>query len=225
MIICFLQKEWSKATIYLFKLTQPCLSLMVHRIIMWTISLADLNGSNFCQRQQWAAENTYFSQLNTLSKFNQSCLNDDYIWKEVSKSLWWATHMNLEGISKSQMGKRHSSPLVYSTTRLPLPLLKVSVRDLLWKDPLWSSELSITLDTWQKSQIFEFTLIYLLLWLIQKTPQHPAQCSLTSHLSPLIYYSPSLPLSVFVDCASGAQVIHWAETGEEYWWPTCHLFF
>lgn len=153
MIICFLQEEWSKATVYMFKLTQPSLSLMVHRIIMWTIQLADLNGSNSCQRQQWAAENTCFSQPNTLSKFNQSCLNDDYIWKEVSKSLWWATLMNLEGISKAQRGERHSSPLVYSTMRVSLPLLKDSVRDLLWKHPRWSSELSIILDTcWHLTQ-------------------------------------------------------------------------
>lgn len=41
--------------------------------------------------------------------------------------------MNLEGISKAQRGERHSSPLVQSTTRVPLPL---SARDLLWKHHL-----------------------------------------------------------------------------------------
>lgn len=108
-------------------------------------------------RSEWqqllpeAAMRTHcFSQPNTLSKFNQSCLNDDYIWKEVSKSLWWATHMNLAGISKAQREERHSSSLVYSTTRVSLTF---SVRDLLRKHPPWSSKLSIILDTLHKSQI------------------------------------------------------------------------
>lgn len=52
--------------------------------------------------------------------------------------------MNLEGISKAERGERHSSPLVQSTTGVALPL---SVRNLLWKHPPWSSELSIILDT------------------------------------------------------------------------------
>lgn len=158
-------------------------------------------------RSEWqqllpeAAMRTHcFSQPNTLSKFNQSCLNDDYIWKEVSKSLWWATHMNSAGISKAQRGERYSSPLVYSTTRVSLPL---SVRDLLWKHPPWSSKLSIILDTcWrltQKPNTWRLCLSISCCDSYRKSSN--LQCSA---LSPAIwaiciYYSPSL-LSVCWPC-------------------------
>lgn len=77
-----------------------------------------------------------FHSLISLSKCTQSCLTDEYIWKEASKSLWWATHMNLEGISKAQRGERCPSLLARSIARVPLPLQKVSVGDLLWKTPI-----------------------------------------------------------------------------------------
>lgn len=138
--------------------------------------------------------------------------------------------MNLEGISKAQRGERYSSPSVYSTTRVPLPLLGVTVRDLLWKHPPWSSELSIILDTrWhllQKPNTCVYT--YLSIALIH-TEKPPTLSTVLSHQpfepSLSIFYSLSLPLSVFVDHASGAQVIQWAETEVEHWWPTRHLFF
>lgn len=184
-------------------------------------------------RSEWqqllpeAAMRTHcFSQPNTLSKFNQSCLNDDYIWKEVSKSLWWATHMNLAGISKAQREERHSSSLVYSTTRVSLTF---SVRDLLRKHPPWSSKLSIILDTcWhltQKPNTWRLCLSISCCSSYRKAPNLQYSALSPAIRATCICYSPSLPFSVFADHASGAQVIHWAETGEEHWWPVCHLFF
>lgn len=169
-----------------------------------------------------------FHSLISLSKCNQSCLTDEYIWKEASKSLWWATHMNLEGISKAQRGERCPSPLARSIARVPLPLQKVSVGDLLWKTPILGLSIAhhfrhpLTLP--QKPNTWVYA--YLSIGVIHREGKKTPPPVLSTLFSPLpssaiwaiyVYYALFLWLRSqrLLTVQSGAQVIQWAETEKD----------